>query len=142
MKKFFNEFKEFALQGNVMNLAVGMIIGAAFQGLVTSLTTNILSPIIGLFTKQNFDSLQVEVLGVTIQYGAFITAVIQFLIMAFVVFLIVRAMNRVLNRKKQPDAAAPTTKECPFCYTTIDIRATRCPDCTSEIVGEDAKIHA
>lgn len=135
MKKFFNEFKQFALQGNVMNLAVGIIIGAAFQGVVTSLTDNILSPIIGLFTGKNFDALMVDALGVTIKYGAFITSVIDFLIMAFVVFLIVRGMNK-LTAKPAPEAE-PITKNCPYCFSEIDINATRCPNCTSQL-GESA----
>ncbi|MGI6751865.1 MAG: large conductance mechanosensitive channel protein MscL [Anaerovoracaceae bacterium] len=136
MKKFFDEFKQFALQGNVMNLAVGIIIGAAFQGVVTSLTDNILSPIIGLFTGQNFDALMVEAFGVTIKYGAFITSVLDFLIMAFVVFLIVRGMNKLtsVNKETLPEPN-PTTKTCPYCISEIDINAIRCPNCTSQLDG-------
>ena len=135
MKKFLKEFKAFALKGNVMNLAVGVIIGSAFQGIVTSLTENILSPIIGLFTRQNFDSLQVNIFGVTLKYGAFITAVINFIIMAFVVFLLVKGMNKILSfdEKKDKVEAKPTEKECPYCKTKININATRCPHCTSEL---------
>lgn len=134
MKKFLKEFKEFSLRGNVMNLAIGVIIGAAFQGIVTSLTTNIISPIIGVFTKQNFDHLQVEFLGVTLLYGAFITSVINFLITAFIVFLLVRGMNRLASiGSKQEAEAPPTTKKCPYCMQEIDIEATRCPHCTSQL---------
>lgn len=134
MKKFLQEFKSFAMKGNVMDLAVGVIIGAAFQGVVNSLTENILSPVIGLFTKQNFDSLHLEILGVTIGYGAFITSVINFLIMAFVVFLLIKVMNRVMSSgKKAPEAAAPTTKKCLYCLSEINIKATRCPACTSQL---------
>lgn len=134
MKKFLNEFKEFALKGNVMNLAVGIIIGAAFQGVVTSLTDNILSPVIGLFTGQNFDVLQLEFLGVTIKYGAFITSVINFVIMAFVVFVLVRFMNRLLSiGHKEPAPPEPTVKTCPYCMTDIHIEAKRCPSCTSSL---------
>ncbi|NLT57975.1 MAG: large conductance mechanosensitive channel protein MscL [Clostridiales bacterium] len=134
MKKFFNEFREFALQGNVMNLAVGVIIGAAFQGIVASLTADILSPIIGLFTRQNFDTLQVEFLGTTLRYGAFVTSVINFFIMAFVIFLLVRWMNRLMPKAPEPVAdAAPTTKQCPYCRSEIDPLATRCPACTSSL---------
>lgn len=137
MRKFFGELKAFAMKGNVMDLAVGVIIGAAFQGVVSSLTDNIISPIIGLFTQQNFDNLQVEFLGVTLKYGAFVTAVINFIIMALVVFLLVRGMNSLIGmgKKKQAEAppAAPTTKECPFCMTEINIHATRCPACTSPL---------
>jgi len=134
MKKFLREFKNFALKGNVMNLAVGVIIGAAFQGVVGSLTDNILSPIIGLLTGQNFDSLQLEILGTTLKYGAFITSVVNFLIMALVVFILIRAMNRILTvGRKKPEPPEPTTKRCAYCFSEIDIRATRCPKCTSQL---------
>ncbi|MGI6404644.1 MAG: large conductance mechanosensitive channel protein MscL [Oscillospiraceae bacterium] len=131
MKKFLQEFKVFALKGNVMNLAVGVIIGAAFQGVVTSLTDNILSPLIGLFTRQNFDDKALDFLGVTLRYGAFLTSVINFVIMAFVVFLMVRAMNRLMPDKK-PAPEAPKPK-CPYCLTEIQTGATRCPACTSHL---------
>lgn len=134
MKKFLQEFKEFALKGNVLNLAVGVIIGGAFQGIVTSLTDNILSPIIGLFAGKNFDALHVNILDVTLTYGAFITSVINFLIMAFVVFVLVKGMNRIFSLTKKEEAlAAPTTKECPYCRSAIHLEASRCPHCTSEL---------
>ena len=134
MKKFLNEFKAFALKGNVMNLAVGVIIGAAFQNVINSLTSNILSPIIGLFTGQNFDSLEVGVLGVSIKYGAFITSVVNFFIMALVVFLLIKTMNTLLSLNKKDDAlATATTQKCPYCVSEIDINATRCPHCTSNL---------
>ena len=134
MKKFSHEFKEFVLKGNVLNLAVGIIIGAAFQSIVTSLTDNIISPIIGLFAGRNFDTLQISVLGADIRYGAFITSVINFLIMAFVVFLLVRAMNKILSVNQKPTVAAePTTRQCPFCMSDISLKATRCPACTSQL---------
>lgn len=134
MKKFFNEFKEFALRGNVMNLAIGVIIGAAFQSVVTSLTDNIISPVIGLFTQQNFDMLVIEVFGVTIKYGAFITAVINFVITALVIFIIVRIMNRLVALGKRGKAdEPPETKKCPFCCTDIPYAAVRCPNCTAEL---------
>jgi len=132
MRKFFNEFKEFALRGNVMNLAVGIIIGVAFQDLVSSLTDNILSPILGLFLSQNFDAWQLYIFGVEIRYGAFITSVINFIIMAFVIFLIVKAMNRITCIKKKPETPA-TTRGCPFCTTEISVKATKCPACTSQM---------
>ena len=135
MKGFLKEFKDFALKGNVMNLAVGVIIGAAFQGVVSSLTDNILSPVIGLFAGQNFDTLQFKALGATITYGAFITSLIDFIIMAFVVFLLVKIMNRALSigRKKTETAEEPATKKCEYCKSDIDIQATRCPLCTSHL---------
>ena len=132
MGKFFSEFKEFILRGNVLNLAVGVIIGAAFQNIVTSLTTNILSPIIGLFTGQNFDNLELNILGTQLKYGAFITSVINFIIMAFVVFVIVKLVNKVMSINKKPkEAEEPTTRKCPYCTTEISVNATRCPACTS-----------
>jgi large conductance mechanosensitive channel len=133
MKKFFQEFKEFALRGNVMGLAVGVIIGSAFQGVVTSLTDNLLSPIIGLFAKQNFDSLELNVLGISLKYGAFITSVINFVILAFVVFLLVRGMNRLLSVKKKTDEPAVPDRLCPYCKTKLHPDASRCPACTSEV---------
>lgn len=133
MKKFFAEFKEFALRGNVVNLAVGMIIGLAFQGVVTSLTDHMLSPLIGLFIGQNFDSLAWHVFGVTLQYGAFITSVLNFFILAFVVFLIVRAMNRLDVAAKSKQQPQPAARHCPFCMTQLAQGATRCPACTSTL---------
>ena len=135
MRKFMREFKEFVLRGNVLNLAVGVIIGASFQGIVSSLTDNILSPILGIFTGNNFDALHIQVFGdVDIKYGAFITSVINFLIMSFIVFLIVKFVNRVMCIHKKPiEPAPPTTRMCPFCMTEINIKATKCPACTSEI---------
>ena len=132
MKRFMQEFKEFALRGNVISLAVGMIIGMAFQDVVTSLTENILSPILGLFIGQNFDALTLELLGVTLRYGAFITSVINFFILAFVVFLIVRAMNKLLNAKANEGPESPSPL-CPFCKTGLQEGSTRCPACTSEL---------
>ena len=128
MKKFFHEFKEFALRGNVISLAVGMIIGLAFQGVISSFTDNILSPIIGLFVGQNFDGLSLYILGVTLYYGAFLSAVLNFFILALVVFFIVTASNRLLASKTEEEAAKPV---CPFCKTVVAEGATRCHACTS-----------
>jgi len=133
LNKFAKEFKDFALRGNVMSLAVGVIIGSAFQGVVASLTANILSPIIGLFTRQNFDSLALNVLGITLRYGAFITSVINFIIMAFVVFMLVRGMNKLLSLGEQKKEAPAPARLCPFCKTALHPDATRCPACTSEL---------
>ena len=133
IKSFLREFKEFALRGNVMSLAVGVIIGSAFQGVVKSLTDNILSPIIGLFTRQNFDSLELNILGITLRYGSFITSVINFFIMAFVVFLLIRAMNKLLSLGEKEKLAPPPARLCPFCKTTLHPEASRCPACTSEL---------
>lgn len=145
MKKFLNEFKEFALKGNVVDLAVGVIIGAAFKDIVTSLTDNIINPIINCFGGAEVGgSFQIFKTGQYINYGAFITAVINFLIMAFVIFIFVKAiasMNDISKKlaHKKEEAAAPTTKKCPFCCTEIDIKATRCPHCTSELPVEEEK---
>ena len=136
MKKFLHEFKEFAVKGNVMSLAVGVMIGAAFQGVVASLTENILSPIIGLFVRQNFDSLELYMLGVTLRYGAFITAVIHFIIMAFLVFLIVRAMNKILHHEKKSDKPAIPERHCSYCMSAVHQDATRCPACTSKLTTQ------
>jgi len=136
MKKFLQEFKEFAIRGNVMSLAVGMIIGLAFQEVVTSLTDNLLSPIIGMLIGQNFDALELSVLGVTLRYGAFLTSVLNFIILAFVVFLLIRSMNRLLSaadRKKEPEAQPEPERLCPYCMTVVHPNATRCPACASDL---------
>ena len=132
-KKFIQEFKDFALRGNVMSLAVGVIIGSAFQGVVKSLTDNILSPIIGLFTRQNFDSLELSVVGITLRYGAFITSVINFTIMAFVVFLLIRGMNKLLSLGEKKEEMPTPARLCPYCKTALHREATRCPACTSAV---------
>lgn len=151
-KKFFGEFKDFVMKGNVMNLAVGVIIGAAFQRIVSSLVNDIVMPVIGLITGgvnfnnqfivlknptgQKITSLaQAQDLGATtLNYGSFISFCIDFLIMAFVVFLLVKFLNKLTGLYKSPEPpAAPATKKCPFCKSEIDVEATRCPHCTSEI---------
>lgn len=134
MKKFLREFKEFAMRGSVIDLAVGVIIGGAFQKIVTSLVNDVLSPVIGLFAKQDFNNLSAEVAGVSIKYGAFVTEVINFIIMAFVIFVLVKVLNKLASfNKKEEEAKEPEKKQCPYCCTEIDIKATRCPHCTSEI---------
>ena len=130
------EFKEFALKGNVMDLAIGVIIGGAFQSLVKSLTDNIISPILGCFSEVDFNSYTLEIGNLNLRYGAFITDIINFVIMAFIVFLIVKFMNKLSNlgKKQEPvPVVEPTTKVCPHCYSEININATRCPCCTSEL---------
>ena len=139
MKKFLNEFKEFIMRGNVLDSAVAVLVGAAFQSIVTSLTDNIISPVIGLFTRMNFDQLSVQIpyTDVIIKYGAFITSVINFLIMALIIFLIVKVINKIMTfgRKKEEQTQEETTKECPYCKSEISIGATRCPHCTSKLEG-------
>ena len=135
MKKFIGEFKEFIMRGNVIDLAVGVIIGGAFQAIVSSLVDDILMPLLGIVLgKVDFSGLVAQVGDASVAYGKFITAIINFIIMAFVIFLIVKAINKVanINKKEEPEAA-PTTKVCPFCKSEIAIDATKCPHCTSEV---------
>lgn len=143
------EFKEFALKGNMIDLAVGVIIGGAFNSLVTSLVENIIMPILSLVTgKIDFSNLfialdgnsyktlaQAQAAGAsTINYGLFITGLLNFIIMAFVIFMIVKAMNVLRSKTEKPqEEAKPTTKTCPYCQSEISIQATRCPHCTSQL---------
>ena len=137
MKKILDEFKEFISRGNVLDMAVGIIIGGAFTNVVSSLVKDIINPFLGLFGGMNFDRLSWNIVGdVTLNYGSFLTTILNFLIMAFVVFLIVKVMNTVSDRfarKKEEEDVAPTTKICPFCKSEIDMDASRCPHCTSEL---------
>ncbi len=139
------EFKEFVMRGSVVDLAVGVIIGGAFGKIVSSLVTDVIMPPIGLLLHGvDFSNLFVSLNGQayatltaaqaagapTLNYGNFINNVIDFLIVAAVIFLMIRAINRL---QRPAPAAAPTTKECPYCLTTIALKATRCPDCTSQL---------
>ena len=143
MKEFIKEFKEFAFKGNMMDLAVGMIIGAAFTALVNSVVSNLFMPLISLFTGGiDFSNLYLPLsdiataraAGAVLPYGTFITDLIQFLILAFVVFLMIRALTKLMqSAKKEAEEAPATTKECPFCKTEINIDAVKCPNCTSDL---------
>ncbi len=135
MKKFLQEFKEFALKGNVMDLAIGVIIGAAFQGIVTSFTESFINPIINSIGGAKVGGhFQIFHTGQYIEYGAFLTAVINFIIMAFVIFLLMKGINKLMAIGKKPEAeAAPLTRKCPYCYGEIDIKATKCMHCTSDV---------
>ena len=146
------EFKDFAMRGNVVDMAVGIIIGASFGGIISSLVADVLMPPIGLLLGDvDFSNLfltlkaGVKAAGpyasladaksagaVTVNVGLFVNTVISFLIVAFAMFLVIRGMNRMKKEAPAP-AAAPTTKECPFCCTAIPIKANRCPNCTSQI---------
>jgi len=145
------EFKEFAMRGNVVDMAVGIIIGAAFGQIITSLVNDVLMPPIGLlFGSVDFSNLfmvlkegavagpyaslaDAQVAGaVTLNYGLFVNTIISFAIVAFAVFLLIRSINR-LQRQEEAPPAEPTTKECPHCLSTIPLQATRCPHCTSEL---------
>ncbi len=147
----FKEFKEFAMRGNVVDMAVGIIIGAAFGTIVNSLVSDIIMPPIGLiFGQVDFSSLFIVLKegkvpepydslaiakaagAVTVNYGAFINTIVSFLIVAFAVFLVIRNINK-LRRETEVPPAAPTIKECPYCFSVIPLKATRCAHCTSEI---------
>ena len=141
MKKFFSEFKEFISKGNVMDMAVGIIVGGAFTAIVNSLTNDVINPLIGSIFKMDFSELSVDINGADLMYGAFIMAIINFIIIAFVLFLIVKGMNKLRARaeekkKAEEEEAAPTTKICPFCKSEVPIEATRCAHCTSELPEE------
>lgn len=139
------EFKSFALKGNMIDMAVGIIIGGAFNGIVNSLVNDVIMPVLSIFTgKIDFSNLFIALDGnkyetlqaakdagvATLNYGAFISGVLNFLIMAFVVFLIVRWINRL---RRPAQVSAPTTKKCPYCYSDVHINATKCPHCTSDL---------
>jgi large conductance mechanosensitive channel len=147
------EFKDFIMRGNVLDMAVGIIMGVAFGAIITSLVKDVIMPPIGLaLGGVDFSNLYIllkagtpappyatladaqAASAVTINYGVFFNAVISFLIVAFVVFLLIRSINRLMAPKPAP-AAAPTTKECPYCRSTISLKATRCPHCTSQLEG-------
>jgi large conductance mechanosensitive channel len=144
----FKEFKEFAMKGNVMDLAVGVIIGAAFGKIVTSLINDVLMPVIGLLLgKVDFSNLFLSLSGgafptlaeakkagaATLNYGLFVNALIDFLIIGLVIFMMVKWVNKLRKPAPVAAAAAPTTKECPFCFTMIPVKAVRCPACTSQL---------
>ena len=139
-KGFIEEFKKFIMRGNVMDMAVGVIVGGAFTSIVTSLNQDILTPVLGIFVGTDFSNLKVT-LGSgenapVLCYGNFITAVINFLITAFVIFVLVKAINKIgdkLIRKEEEAPPEPTTKICPYCRSEIAKEATRCPHCTSNL---------
>ena len=125
------EFKEFVMRGNVLDLAVAVIIGVAFGQIIASLVNDILMPLIGLVLGGiNFSELSFTVGEAVVKWGAFVQSILNFLIVAFVIFMIVRAMNRM---QKPAPVAAPTTKDCPYCFSIIPLKATRCPNCTSQL---------
>ena len=135
-KGFIKEFKEFISRGNVVDMAVGVIIGGAFTATVNSLVNDIFNPLLGLITGgTDFSTLSFGLGGAQFMYGSFITAVINFLLVALVLFLVIKVMSK-LHRKKEEAPAAPTTKVCPFCKSEISIEATRCPHCTSQLEEE------
>lgn len=156
----FKEFKEFAMRGNVMDLAIGVVIGGAFQKIVNSLVNDIIMPAISLLTgKVDFSNLMIKVGDISINYGTFITTILNFIIIAFSIFLLVKYINKlhkkldemtvyeidpvtkklVKKEKTVESEPEPTTKICPHCYSEINIKATRCPNCTSELEHSEIK---
>ena len=152
IKRYGDEFKTFAMRGNVIDMAVGIIIGAAFGKIVDSFVKDIIMPPLGwlmgrvdfsqLFWVlplngkfEHFDTIEAaqEAGAVTINYGLFINTIISFLLVALAVFLLIKGVNKLQADKKKEEEATPTTQECPHCFSTIDIRATKCPNCTSEV---------
>lgn len=134
MKKLLKEFKEFAMRGNVLDMAVGVVIGAAFKAIIDSVVNDLISPIIGLIFNKDLSGLTFTIRDVTITYGSFLTAVINFFIVALVLFIIVKTANATANlRKKKEPEKAPETKKCPYCLSEIHVKATRCGHCTSEL---------
>ena len=143
--KMLKEFREFAMRGNVLDMAIGIIIGTAFGKIITSLVNDILMPPIGvLLGKMDFANLFVNISSqhyqqladakaagaATINYGLFLNTIIDFIIVAFVIFLLIRQVNRFKKREEQ---AAPATKDCPYCFSAVSVKATRCTHCTSEL---------
>ena len=134
MKSFINEFKEFISRGNVMDMAVGIIIGGAFTAIVTSLVEDIITPIIGMIGGFDFSSFVVTVNNSNIAIGKVVNAVSNFLLIALVLFSVIKAMSKAASIVKKPaEEEAPTTKMCPYCKSEIAIEATRCPHCTSQL---------
>lgn len=149
------EFKEFAVKGNMIDMAVGIIIGGAFNSLVSTLVNDVIMPLLSVLTgKIDFSNIFIAMDGnkyatlsavpegvAVVKIGTFISGVLNFIIMAFVVFLIVKFINRLRTEKEEPakEAPAPTTKKCPYCMTEIAIEATRCPHCTSVLEAEENK---
>ncbi|OHA85325.1 MAG: mechanosensitive ion channel protein MscL [Candidatus Yonathbacteria bacterium RIFOXYC1_FULL_52_10] len=135
------EFKEFAMRGNVVDLAIGVVIGTAFGKIVSSLVSDVIMPPVGVLTGGvDFSNLVITLkeasnatAAVTLNYGVFLNAVIDFAIVAFAIFMVVKGMNNLRRKAEKTEEGEPTTKECPFCISTIPIKATRCPQCTAEL---------
>jgi large conductance mechanosensitive channel len=128
------EFKDFVMRGNVLDLAVAVIIGGAFGKIVGSLVNDIIMPLIGLLMGGvNFSELSFTVGEAVVKWGAFVQTVVDFLVIALIIFLIVRSANKMKKAPAPAAPAEPTTKECPYCFSTVSLKATRCPNCTSEL---------
>lgn len=136
IKKFLEEFKAFAMRGNMLDMAVGVVVGGAFTAIVTALVEDVINPVIGLFFKADFSSVVIDLGGSSIKIGEFVNSIINFLIVAFVLFVVIKAINSLHKKPEAPAAPAePTTKVCPFCQSEIAIKAVRCPHCTSKLEG-------
>lgn len=147
MKKFLEEFKAFAIKGNMIDMAVGMIIGAAFSSLVSTMVADLFNPLLSLIIKGNFQDLFIPLDGneyatlvaakeagaAVFAYGDFITQLINFILQAFVIFLFVKLIAKLRKKEEAPAPAAPTTKTCPYCMSEIKIEAVKCPHCTSDL---------
>ena len=133
IKKFFEEFKAFAMRGNVLDMAVGVVIGGAFTAIVTALVDDVINPLIGLFFKADFSDVVIGLGGSSIKIGEFVNSIINFLIVAFVLFVVIKFVNSLHRKPAEPEE--PTTKVCPYCQTEIPIKAVRCPHCTSKLEG-------
>ena len=140
------EFKEFATKGNIFDMAIGVIVGGAFQKIVTSLVNDIIMPLVAIFTgRVSFDDLTLTIGNSAIKYGSFITTIVDFLIIAFSIFIAIRTFTKLNNKAKElvgtdiddKELEEPTTKLCPHCYSEINIKATRCPHCTSSLEVSD-----
>lgn len=140
-KGFLKEFQQFISRGNVMDLAVGVIIGGAFSAITKSLVEDIISPVLGIFGGLNFDELSFDIMeGVTLRYGKFLTAVINFLIMALVIFVLIKLINGLMKRVQKEEEEAPLLaddKVCPYCKNKIPLEATRCGFCTSQLPDDE-----
>lgn len=134
MKEFIKEFKAFIARGNVIDMAVGVVIGAAFGAIVTSLVDNIIMPLIGILIGGiNFESLSITVGGAEVKYGMFIQSIVNFLIIAFVIFLVIKQIGKLTSKMKKEESKVEKEKSCPYCFTQIPIEAIRCPHCTSKL---------
>lgn len=140
MRSLGSEFKEFIMQGNVVSLAVAVVVGAAFGSLVDSLVADMITPLIAAFGGQpDFSELSFTINGSNFNYGNFINAVISFLIIAAVIFVfVVKPMNALVERTRKEEPEDPTLTKCPYCFTEISVDATRCPACTSQLTGAEA----
>jgi len=137
-KGIFKEFKEFAIKGNAIDLAIGVVIGAAFNGVIQSLVKDIINPILGIFVGGiDFSDKVFIIRDATIKYGVFLTSLISFLIIAWVVFIVVKQLNKLSRKEELPKEESKKedkqSKNCPFCYSEISIKASKCPNCTSSL---------